>query len=259
LVGDYLDANGVHTYYETNGSGDPLLLLHGGLSSADDMGMQTPALAEHYRVIVPERRAHGRTADVEGPITYEVMAEDTIALMEALGARPAHLVGWSDGGNVALIVAIQRPELVRRVVTMGSNSTAAAYVDGVRAMFDPDAADSVIPVLRGEWVARAPDGPEHFPVVVEKMLKCWFEDYAIPMSDLARIEAPTLLMVGDDDIVRWDHTVELFETIPNAQLASVPGASHLAPVEKADLVNRLILEFLAAEGPPVELMPVRRR
>jgi pimeloyl-ACP methyl ester carboxylesterase len=93
-VSDHVDANGVHTYYEEHGSGEPLLLRHGGLSSADDIGMQTSALAEHYRVVLPERRAHSRTPDVDGPITYELMADDTIAFMEALGTGPAHLVGW---------------------------------------------------------------------------------------------------------------------------------------------------------------------
>jgi pimeloyl-ACP methyl ester carboxylesterase len=122
----YLDANGVHTYYDEHGAGDPLLLMHGGLSSADDLEMQTPALAERYRVILPERRAHGRTADVDEHITYDLMADDTVAFMEALGTGPAHLVGWSDGGNVALLVAIKRPDLVRKVVTVGPTSPATA-------------------------------------------------------------------------------------------------------------------------------------
>ena len=257
-MGEHVDANGVHTYYDEHGSGEPLVLMHGGLSSGDDMGMQTPALAEQYRVVVPDRRGHGRTADVDGPITYEVMADDTIAFMEALDTGAAHLVGWSDGGNVALLVAIKRPDLARKVVTMGSNSRADAYVEGVRAMFDPGAAVSAIPTLRDAWSALSPDGPDHFPVFLDKMLDCFFGDYAIPTPDLARISAPALLIVGDDDIIRWDHTIELFETIPNAQLASIPGASHIAPIEKPELVNRLILDFLAEEGPAETLMPLRR-
>lgn len=256
-MGDYVDANGVHTYYEEHGSGEPLLLLHGGLSSADDMGMQTPALAERYRVVLPERRAHGRTPDVDGPITYELMADDTIAFMEALGTGPAHLVGWSDGGNVALLVAIRRPDLVRTLVTMGSNFTAAGLTPAGMAAFEPDS--PLIPILRDDWSMLSPDGPDHFPVVLEKMRACWFEDYEISRDDLAGIGASTLVMVGDDDITRWGETIGLLETIPNAQLAVVPGASHLAPVEKPDLVNRLVLDFLAAEGPPATLMPLRRR
>jgi pimeloyl-ACP methyl ester carboxylesterase len=252
----YFDVNGVHTYYEEHGAGDPLLLLHGGLSNADDMGMQTPALAERYRVIVPERRAHGRTADVDGPITYDLMADDTIALMDALDTGPAHLVGWSDGGNVALLVAIKRPDLVRRIVTMGSNSAGDGYAEGVRDLFRPDG--PVVPTLREGWVKHAPDGEEHFPVVIEKMTECWFETYDIPSDQLARIAVPTLIMVGDDDIIRFEHTLDLYETVPDAQLAVIPGASHLAPIEKPELVNQLILDFLAAEGPTTTMMPIRR-
>jgi pimeloyl-ACP methyl ester carboxylesterase len=88
-------------------------------------------------------------------------------------------------------------------------------------------------------------------------MHCWF-DYAIPRADLARIAAPTLVMVGDDDIAKFEHTIELFEAIPDAQLAVIPGASHVVPIEKPELVNQLVLDFLAAEGPATTMMPLRR-
>jgi pimeloyl-ACP methyl ester carboxylesterase len=252
----YFDINGVHTYYEEHGSGDPLLLLHGGLADADSFGQQTPAFAARYRVLLPERRGHGRTADVEGPITYDVMAEDTIALMDALATGPAHLVGWSDGGNIALLVAMMRPDLVRKVVTMGANFSAEGLLPEAVAAFAPGTPTSAIPMMQEMWKASAVD-PERFDVVLDKMLRCW-NDYAIPTAELARIAAPVLVMVGDDDIARFDHTVTLYETIPDAQLAVIPGASHVAPIEKAELVNQLVLDFLAAEGPPATMMPLRR-
>lgn len=253
----YVDVNGVHTYYEEHGSGDPLLLLHGGLADADGFGQQTPAFADRYRVIIPERRGHGRTADVEGPITYDLMADDTIAFMDALSIGAAHLVGWSDGGNVGLLVAIKRPDLVRKLVTMGSNFSVDGLTPEAVAAFTPDAPTSVIPVMRDMWKASAVD-PERFDAVLEKMERCWNEDYAIPATDLARIAAPVLVMVGDDDIARFEHTNDLYETIPDAQLAVIPGASHVAPVEKPELVNQVVLDFLAADGPPTTLMPLRR-
>src|SRR4051794_33250491 len=117
--GKYVDAGGVHTYYEVAGAGEPLVLLHGGFCTVETFGAQTPALAGQYRVYVPERRGHGRTPDVEGPITYENMAQDTIAFMEALGISSAHLVGWSDGAIVGLLVALHRPDLVRKLVLIG--------------------------------------------------------------------------------------------------------------------------------------------
>jgi pimeloyl-ACP methyl ester carboxylesterase len=252
----YLDANGVHTFYEEHGSGEPLLLLHGGLVDGDSFGQQTPALAERYRVIVPDRRGHGRTPDVEGPISYDVMADDTIALVEALGTGPAHLVGWSDGGNVGLLVAIKRPDLVRRLVTIGSNFSTDGLTREAAAAFRPDTPTSAVPVMREAWKVNAVD-PDRFEAVLEKMQGCWF-DYSIPTADLARITAPTLIVVGDDDIARFEHTIELYDTIPDAQLAVIPGTSHLAPLEKADLVNRLVLDFLAVEGPTMTMMPIRR-
>src|SRR5262245_27645137 len=119
--GDYVDIGRIHCYYEVSGSGDPLVLLHGGMCTAETFDGQTPALAEHYRVYLPERRAHGRTSDVPGPITYEIMAQDTIAFIEAVGIERAHLVGWSDGALVGLLVALWRPELVGKLVLMAQS------------------------------------------------------------------------------------------------------------------------------------------
>jgi pimeloyl-ACP methyl ester carboxylesterase len=252
----HVDADGVHSYYEEHGSGDPLLLLHGGLIDGDSFAQQTPAFAEHYRVIVPDRRGHGRTPDVEGPISYDLMADDTIAAMDALGTGPAHLVGWSDGGNVGLLVAIKRPDLVRGLVTIGSNFSADGLTNEAAATFKPDTPTSAVPVMHEMWKVNAVD-PDRFDAVLEKMQGCWF-DYAIPPADLARIVAPALVMVGDDDIPKFEHTIELFEAIPDAQLAVIPGASHLAPIEKPELVNQLVLDFLAAEGPATTMMPLRR-
>lgn len=254
-MGDYVDVNGVHTYFEEHGRGEPLLLLHGGLGDADSLGQQTPAFAERYRVIVPERRGHGRTADVEGEITYELMADDTAAFMgERTG--PAHLVGWSDGGNVGLLAAIKRPDLVRKLIIIGANFSARGLTPEAAAAFRPDTPNSAVPVMHETWKTNAVE-PERFDTVLEKMQRCWF-DYEIPEADLARITAPTLVLVGDDDIVRFEHTLDLYETIPDSQLAVIPGASHLVPIEKAELVNQLVLDFLGADGPTATMMPIRR-
>jgi pimeloyl-ACP methyl ester carboxylesterase len=252
----YVDANGVHTYYDEQGSGGPLLLLHGGLVDGDSFAQQTPVFAEKYRVIVPDRRGHGRTPDVDGSICYAVMADDTIAFMEALGTGPAHLVGWSDGGDVGLLVAIKRPDLVRKLVLMGANFSADGLTREAAETFKPDTPTSVVPLMHETWKVNAVE-PDRFDAVLEKMQQCWF-DYAIPTADLARITAPTLVMVGDDDITRFEHTIELYDTIPDAQLAVIPGASHLVPLEKPDLVNQLVLDFLAAEGPTMTMAPIRR-
>src|SRR3954454_13047340 len=110
-MGQYVDINGVNTWYDEVGSGEPLILLHGGLCTNETWGSQMPTLAEHFRVLAPERRGHGHTADVEGPLNYTAMATDTIGFLDNVVGGPACLVGWSDGAIVGLLVAQERPDL----------------------------------------------------------------------------------------------------------------------------------------------------
>jgi pimeloyl-ACP methyl ester carboxylesterase len=243
--GEYIDTGRVHTYYEVNGSGDPLILLHGGMCTAETFDGQTPALAERYTVYLPERRAHGRTADVPGPITYEIMAQDTIAFIEAKGIEGAHLVGWSDGALVGLLVALWRPELVGKLVLIGQG----VNWDGLRFEFAPYAgrmtAEMMPPDLKQAYEALSPDGPDHLGAVLDKLLALWNTDPAFPLSDLERVVAPALVLTGDDDaMLSIEHAAAMQHALPDSQLAVVPGTSHAVPMEKPELVNRLILDFL---------------
>src|ERR1700754_2248916 len=174
--GHYVETGRVHTYYEVNGSGDPLTLLHGGMCTTETFDGQTPALAEHYRVYLPERRAHGRTADVPGPITYEIMAQDTIALIDDVGIERAHLVGWSDGALVGLLVALWRPELVGKLVLMAQSLNWG----GVRSELSPflgrASKEMVPPQLVQAYETLSPDGRGHLDAVLEKVLTLWNTD-----------------------------------------------------------------------------------
>lgn len=250
-----IEVDGVHTYYEEHGAGDPLVLLHGGGDSGAGFGSQIPALAEHYRVIVADRRGHGRTPDVEGPFTYPGMTQDTIAFLAAVGVPKAHLVGWSDGGIIALLVASERPDLVDRVVTMGSNLSGDGYSAPGRAALSPDS--PLMDFLREDWEKLTPDGAAHWPVILDKLSHLWLDPFDY-RDRLASIAAPTLLMQGDDDMITPEHTIEMFRALANGQMAVVPGASHVMPIEKPDLVNRIILDFLAGPERPEELMPMER-
>lgn len=243
--GAYLDAGGVHTYYEVSGTGDPLILLHGGMCTAETFDGQTPALAQRHRVYVPERRGHGRTPDVDGPITYETMARDTIAFMEAAGAGPAHLVGWSDGAVVGAIVALERPDLVRRLVLIGQYLSIDGASPEVKTMVDSFTIDTFPPFLRQLYEAVSPDGPEHFRVVFEKLLPVWTGDPGITLDDVAAMQAPTLVALGDRDLPTIEYAAALARAIPNGQLAVAPGATHALPMERPELLNRLVLDFLA--------------
>jgi pimeloyl-ACP methyl ester carboxylesterase len=256
-AGDYLDAGGVHTYYEVAGQGEPLLLLHGGFSTIESWGAQTPALAERYRVYLPERRGHGRTPDVEGPTGFDIMARDSIAFMEALEISSAHLVGWSDGGNVALEIALVRPDLVRKLVIIGAGDDFdVVQPDGprhtaeLRAQAQHLTPDALPPMLRDAYEQLSPDGADHFPVVFDKLIAAWRSGPRHALDDLAGISAPTLVLVGDDDVITVDHAAAIQRSIPDAQLAVVPGTDHLLQFEKPDLVNRIILDFLADKQAP---------
>ncbi|MEU5110047.1 alpha/beta hydrolase [Streptomyces longwoodensis] len=257
-MGTYVELPGVRTWYETDGTGDPLLLLHGGLCTNDTWGAQRGDLAARFRVHLPERRAHGHTPDVEGPLSYRDMADDTAAFLDRVVGGPAHLVGWSDGAIVALLVAIARPDLVRKVVAISANFRPGPESSVTSEMFahmTPDAPDMAM--FRTMYEAVSPDGPAHWPVAAGKVLDMIRTQPDIPTADLGRITAPTLVLVGDDDLIAPEHTLALYRAVPGAELAVVPGTSHALPMEKPDLVNRLILDFLTNEPVPT-LFPVRR-
>ncbi|MFI5952414.1 alpha/beta fold hydrolase [Cryptosporangium sp. NPDC051539] len=249
----YANVDGLNTYYETHGTGDPLVLLHGGLATAESWAAQIPDLAKHYQVIVPERRGHGRTADADGRYTYRLMAAETARLLDTLGVSAAHLVGWSDGAMVAALVAIDRPELVEKIVLIGQYFTPDGAAPGVQALL----ADAVAMTAwaRESYAALSPDGPGHFDAVTAKLLRMWREDTGIPTDELARITAPALVMQGDGDFVTVEHSAHVTRTLAEAQLAVVPGTSHGLPMEKPALVNQLLLDFLGGEHPP-QLIPL---
>ncbi|MEU1126866.1 alpha/beta hydrolase [Streptomyces sp. NPDC005899] len=257
-MGEYVDLAGVRTWYETEGAGDPLVLLHGGFCTNDTWGELRAGLSAGHRVLLPERRAHGHTPDVPGPLSYQDMADDTVAFLETVVEESAHLVGWSDGGVVALLAALARPDLVRAVVVVGANFRPSAECFVEPAMLDAMTPDGTeLAFFRELYEAVAPDGAGHWPVVAAKVLDMWRTQPTLTGEDLARVEAPVLVMVGDDDMMTLEHTTALYDGIPDSRLAVVPGASHLLPLEKPAVVRQLITEHLAQEA--VETMlPVRR-
>ena len=256
-MGEYIELPGVKTWYEVEGQGEPVLLLHGGFVTNETWGAQRTDFAANHRVFLPERRAHGHTPDVEGRLSYHDMASDTIDFLTSVVGSSAHLVGWSDGGIVALLVAIARPDLVRKIAVTGANFKPAPEI-GMAEMLDELTADAPeLGMFRAMYEAASPDGPEHWPIVVGKLAEMYRAEPDIPIEVLGRISAPTLVLVGDDDVVTLEHTIELYRAIPNSELAVVPGTSHAHFMEKPALVNRLVLEFLDNDPVPT-MMPVRR-
>ena len=258
-MGSYVEIGELKTWYDEQGSGEPLVLLHGGISTNETWGAQMPDFGARFRVIAPERRGHGHTPDLEGPLSYDVMANDTIGFLEAVVGDPAHLLGWSDGGIVGLLVAMARPDLVRKLAVISANFDPSGVVPhAMEGLTSMTAGSDDLAVFRTSYEAASPDGPEHWPVVFAKFQKMVSTQPNITVEQLGAISAPTLVLAGDDDMISLDHTSALFRAIPNSELAVVPGTSHSLPMEKPELVNRLILDFLEKD-PPRTFMPLRRQ
>jgi pimeloyl-ACP methyl ester carboxylesterase len=251
-----VDVGGVSTWYAEYGSGDPLVYLHGGFSDSRDAGPAPAAYAQRFHVFTPDRRGHGRTPDVEGEFSYPLVARDAAAFLEEVVGGPAHLVGYSDGAIAALHVALDRPDLVRRLVLISGQFHHDGLVDGVFAGDDAMAELAGTPLAA--WYAEvSPDGAEHFPVVAQKVLRMIRTGPTLTADQLAGVRARTLVIAADDDAVRLEHTVELYRAIPDSELAIVPGTSHALVMEKTQRVQDLVLDFLTTDPAPT-VMPIRR-
>ncbi|MPZ13050.1 MAG: alpha/beta fold hydrolase [Chloroflexi bacterium] len=251
-MASYVELDGVRTWYDEHGEREPLALLHPGGADARAWAPNLDALATHFHVFTPERRGHGRTPDVEGPITYELMADDTIAFQERVIGGPAHLVGCSAGAIVALLVALRRPDLARRLVLISG----VFHRDGwLPVAIDPDA--SPPEVLAHGYAELSPDGPDHFAVVSAKLARMNWEEPMLAASDLSAVTSRVLIMTGDDDEVTVEHAIAMYRGLPDAELAVVPGTSHDLLHEKPALCNAILVDFLTTDAVPT-IAPVRR-
>lgn len=250
-----IELNGHPTWAHLGHGKKPVVvLLHGGMSSsASLLRTLAPRLEPHFRVTAFDRRGHGATRDTPAPFHYEDMADEVAAFLEYLG-EPAHVVGHSDGGVVALLLARRQPNLLRRVVAAGANY----HVEGLRPMteFSLEGPDFVR--WAEDFGARSPDGVGHARTAVEKALHLFKSEPTLEPADLAVIEVPVLVLAGDDDVAHLTHTVEMYEAIPRAQLAIVPGTSHELFKERPRTAARIVRHFLRSEGAPITFMPLRR-
>jgi pimeloyl-ACP methyl ester carboxylesterase len=256
----YAPVNGLRMYYEIHGEGRPTLLLHGAYMSTETWGPLLPGLAEGRQLIVPEQQGHARTADVDRPITYPQMADDTAALADHLGIENADVVGYSMGGAIALELAVRHPALVRRlVVASASYAEDCAHAEALE-MF-PSISPEMFAgsPLEAEYQRLAPN-PDDFPQLVYKLKDLDTSGWALAEDDVRGIAAPTLIVLGDSDVVRLDHAIRFFElrgggvmgdlaALPESQLAVLPGTTHYMPpgssiLDRADWLLAMIPPFL---------------
>jgi pimeloyl-ACP methyl ester carboxylesterase len=239
--GRYADINAVRIYYETYGSGPPVLILHGGTGKLEDMFNQIKVLAAMHFVVAADSRGHGRSTDADAPLSYALLADDMFKLLDHLSIRQTDIVGWSDGGIVALDLAMNHPDRVRRLVVIGANYD----VDG---LIDPPAAATAIPPVPRSYARTAPD-PEHWPTLYRKVVTMWATQPHYTAQELAHIQAPTLVMAGEFDIIKRQHTDHLAQAISGSEEVIIPGGTHAMVREEPDLVNASVLRFLAKPSP----------
>jgi pimeloyl-ACP methyl ester carboxylesterase len=238
----YADVNGLQLYYEEHGSGEPLVLLHGGFHAGEMFGAILPQLAAGRRVITVDLQGHGHTADADRPLRPELMAGDVAALIEHLGLEQADVMGYSLGGKVALRTAIGHPERVRRLVTVSIPCRRDGDFPEVLAAMDAMGAETAEMLKQsplGELYARTAPRPEDWPVLVGKVAELLKVDYDWS-AEVAALELPAMLVFADADSVRPDHVVEFYRLLGGglrdanwdgsarsiARLAILPGTTH---------------------------------
>jgi pimeloyl-ACP methyl ester carboxylesterase len=256
----FASVNGLEMYYEIHGTGRPLVLLHGALMTIEQFGDVLPSLAKTRQVIAVEQQAHGRTADIDRPFSYDQMADDTAALLHQLGIEEADIFGYSMGGGIALQIAMEHPELVRKlVVAAAAYSNEGVYpkvLEGIENLKPEDLAGSP---WQEAYAGVAPN-PEGWPALLAKVQGLDREFEGWPPEAISSIDAPTLIIVGDADIVRPEHAVEMlrllgggvagdFEGLPPSQLAVLPGTTHVTLINRADWLTSMITAFLDAPMP----------
>jgi pimeloyl-ACP methyl ester carboxylesterase len=243
VEGKYATVNGLKMYYEVHGTGRPLVLLHGAFGSATVY----PTLARDRQVIAVELQGHGHTEDIDRPLSFEQMADDTAALLRHLKIEQADVFGYSMGGTVALALAIRHPSLVGKLAVNGSNcgKIQDTYEPEAFKQFKSMPADFAPPVLKGPYDKVAPD-PKKWPVLVAKVKKMGLEFKGFAREDLRSIKAPVLITQGDHDLVRVEHAVEMFRLIPNAKLAVFPDGDHFMIWTNPDKLLSTISAFLNA-------------
>jgi pimeloyl-ACP methyl ester carboxylesterase len=210
-----------------------------------------PALEDDFHVYAYDRTAHGFTGDRAGSLHFQFQANEAISYLEEIVKEPAHIIGYSDGGIIALMVAIQRPDLVKSIVAIGANYHYSAPLSDF-------ATASVSEEDQAEHNLISPDAPHTLLEKIIRMNQIWKTEPDITLSDIASIQCPVLVMAGDDDVIKHDHTISLYEALPLGQLAIIPGTSHGLVKEKPALMLANIMQFLEDLTYPQTRDPIRR-
>lgn len=259
--GRYADVNGINLYYETHGSGRPMILLHGGLGSGEMFGPILPTLAERHQVIAVDLQGHGRTADIDRPLDLRLMADDIAALIDHLGLDHPDIVGWSLGGGVAMHTAMKYPEKVRRLVAASANiKRSAIYPEMLeqQGQVSAAAAEFMTDTPMYQLYQRVAPRPEDFPRLLDKIGTMMSKDFDLT-DEVRGLRVPTMIVAADADMAPPSHYVEVFNLLDGGlrdggwmgegrptgghALAILPGLTHYN-VGTSPLFATVTLAFL---------------
>jgi pimeloyl-ACP methyl ester carboxylesterase len=242
-AGKYYTIRGFKMYAETYGTGQPVLIIHGNGGSINNFLYQVPYFSKKYKVIVADSRAQGNSKDEADSLSYEMMADDYAALLDQMKIDSAFVIGWSDGGINGLLLAIRHPEKVRKLAITGANlwpDTTAVFND-VEQMVLPEYNSAKMmtnktPKQKANW----------------KLLRLLIEEPHIPLTTLQKVSIATLVIGGDHDVIKPEHTLLIAQNIPNSYLWILPNSGHSTPIIYKDEFNKKIDDFFSTPFRKIE-------
>jgi pimeloyl-ACP methyl ester carboxylesterase len=260
-TGRSIQVHDLNVYYEEQGTGQPLVLVHGGLVTAASWAAYLPLFAPHFRVIAPDARGHGHTTNPSGALSYALLADDLAAFIQALKLDRPLICGYSDGGQVALEIGMRYPGLARALVVGGAWYTFSdAYRAGLRAMgfespgvVHTEQMERVAPglvELMQAW--HAPQrGPDYWQTLARQIAPMWLTPLGYTAADFQKVTQPTLVVIGDrDEFIPVEEALGMFRLLPQAELAVCPGADHAFPFTRMDRFAAVVLDFLQRQRGP---------
>jgi pimeloyl-ACP methyl ester carboxylesterase len=258
--GKRVEVNGMQIYYEMSGEGDPLVVLHGAYMNIPSMGAIIPKLARTHKVYAIELQGHGRTTDIDRPITYPNLADDVAAFMDAVGVRQADVFGYSMGAAAGLQLAIRHPDKVRKLAAASVSYDEEGWQPDFRAFIPQMTVEMLVNMPFAQEYRKLAANPDGFPALAGKLIALEKE----PMhweADVKKLKTPVLIISGDADVATLEHSVKLFrllgggvmgdmgKPLPASRLAVLPATSHTAVIDQSDLLVAFIEPFLRGETP----------
>ena len=245
--GKYVTIKGAKVYYEEYGKGTPLLLLHGGFGSISNFNQVIGPLSKNYRVIAIDSPGQGRSEQIDA-ISYQIFSDYYAEFIDKMKLDSVYVVGWSDGGNSAFILAHDRPDKVKKVVACGSDSDMfAAAPDGFVEHMKTQKPENISEEYRQYWLndfLKLSPNKSTWQKTFTQLRDMWITKEVISDDHLRKIKSKFLIVYGDRDVIKLEHGLHIYRTIPGSQLVILPNTSHMVFMEKPTLISNLIVDFL---------------